>query len=136
VEMWSKMLTAGETEEVVLGTFLSGSEYYSRAQTLAAGATPDEKFVQSLYNIFLNRTGSAEDVSGWVTKIGTIGRGGVVTGILKSPEYRGDQIEAYYNSLLRRPGDAGGRASWVGRSLDLCSIRIEFESTPEFYVNG
>jgi len=48
-----------------------------------------------------------------------------------------DQVQSFYVSLLRHtsapPADDGGVMFWVNSGLDLLSIRIRFEATPEFY---
>lgn len=55
---------------------------------------------------------------------------------LTSPEFRVDQITAYYNVLLHRAPDAGGLSFWVSSGLDIDSVRIGIESSPEFFANG
>src|SRR5262249_15324481 len=39
----------GQTEEQVLSDFLSSNEFFNRAQTLVGSGTPQERYVQSLY---------------------------------------------------------------------------------------
>ncbi len=60
-------------------------------------------------------------------------RGG---GIESSREYHTDLIEAVHDGLLHRPSDPAGLHGWLSRGLDTTSLRIAFESSPEFFSNG
>ena len=60
---------------------------------------------------------------------------------LNSQEFRTDDFEGYYNALLHRPSnpdntDPNGLNGWVISSLDVSSVRIDFEASPEFFSNG
>jgi hypothetical protein len=129
-------LTHGQTEETVLSDILGGPEFHARAQTLVNSGTPDERFVQALYLLLLNRTGSSSEIDAWVNLLPTLGAGGVAHAILTSGEFRTYLVEAYYEVLLHRPGDATNRNTWVTSGMDATSIRVAFESGPEFFSNG
>jgi hypothetical protein len=131
---WSGLLQ-NQTQEQVLSLLLSSDEFYSRAQTLAATGTPDQRFVQALYQLLLNRVPSAADIGGWVSGLATLGRNGVALAILQSPEYRTIAVSGFYLNLLHRPADSA-LGMWVGSNLDLGAISRAIESSPEFFNNG
>jgi hypothetical protein len=84
----------------------------------------------------LYRTGSANDVQGWVNLLPAFGPQGVAAAFLASGEFRIDQFQGYYNTLLHRLGDPNGLQAWVNSSLNIDAVCIAFESTGEFYTNG
>ena len=51
-------------------------------------------------------------------------------------EYRADVVQGYYTSLLHRTASATEVASWVNTGHDLHTIRMDVESSPEFFTNG
>jgi len=135
-EIGSANMLETETEEQVLSQLLGGSEFFTHAQTLSATGTPDQRFVQALYLLVLNRTGAMSEVAFWVNQLPQLGRQGVALAFLQSPEYRTDVVNGYYTTLLHRPADGVGLAGWVSSNLDVGSVRIGFESSPEFFSNG
>jgi hypothetical protein len=62
----------------------------------------------------------------------------VTLGFLWSAEYRGNQVHSYYSSLLHRQTapSADEVSLWVNSSSDLTDIRVGFESSYEFFLNG
>jgi hypothetical protein len=141
--VWVNQLAQGQTQEQVLADILGdpGHEFFNRAQTLVSSGTPNERYVQALYMLLLNRTGSASEIDGWANQIPQLGLMCVALQIQQSGEYRTDMVGGYYSLLLHRPAgaysDQNGLASWVWMSgEDLYSIRTNFEGTPEFYVDG
>jgi autotransporter-associated beta strand protein len=133
---WVNLLLAGQTEEQVLGQILGSAEFYARAQTLAAAGTPDQRFVQALYQVLLNRTPAAAEVDGWANALPNLSRQGAALDFLQSQEFRTDDFEGYYNALLHRPSDAVGLNSWFMSNLDVSAVRIGFEAGAEFFVDG
>src|SRR5262249_48823036 len=133
---WVNLLQAGVKEEQVLSRILGDTvnhEFYDRAQTLVTSGSPDERFVQALYQVLLHRTASDAEVSSHLQ--GTVvpaRRPQVVLDFLLGQEFRRDQFEGYYNALLHRPGDAG-LVGWVASGLDLHGVRVAFESGSEFF---
>jgi Domain of unknown function (DUF4214) len=113
----------------------AGGEFFGRAQFLATGTSPNARYIRALYQLLLNRTASDAEVAGWLGVLAQSGARTVVQSILASAEYRTDLVEGYYDALLHRPSDAG-RTAWVNSSLDAKSIRVDFESTSEFFANG
>jgi hypothetical protein len=132
---WVALLQTGQSEEQVLSRFLASDEFAGRAQTLAPSGTPDERYVQALYQALLGRAGSEAEVAGWVGALPALGRQGVALGFLSSQEFRTCQFEGYYIALLHRPDDAQGLGAWLGSPLDIRSARIGFEASPEFYYD-
>jgi hypothetical protein len=128
-------LLQGGTEEQGLSEILGSAEFDNRAQTLSSTGTTQERDVQALYQLLLNRTGEALGVAGWVSQLPRIGLQGVAQAFLTLPEFRGDLFEGYYNALLHRPSDPA-ISNAVFSNLDAATIRIAFEGSPEFFTNG
>ena len=54
-----------------------------------ASATPEETFIQNLYQDLLGRPGSPSEISGWVNLADLgVSRQAIVHGLLSSPAYR------------------------------------------------
>jgi hypothetical protein len=130
------LLLGGQSEEQVLSLLLGSGEFYQRAQSQGFGDTPDGNYVRALYQVLLNRTASTGEVLGWVSKLAGMGRSGVALAILQSQEFRTYDFEGYYNALLHRPSDAVGLNNWVMSNLDVGTVRIGFEASPEFFLFG
>ena len=128
-------LLQGRTEEDVLGGILGGTEFFNRAQSPFASGTANEQFVQSLYVVLLNRTAGASEVAGQVNAIASAGLQGVARSFLSSSEYRSDQFEGYYNTLLHRPSDVQGLNGWVSSTTDVSNVRLSFEAGAEFFLS-
>ena len=137
-QTWVNLLMNGQSEEAVLSDILGvpHGEFYNRAQTLFSSGTADQRYVEALYLVLLNRIPSGAEAAGWVSALPSAGLHGVALGFLQSGEFRTDQFEAYYNALLHRPSDSPGLAGWVSSGLDVGSARIAFEASNEFYTNG
>ena len=105
----------------------------SGAHSLRVGG---RAYVQALYLLLLNRTGRPTEADAWVAALPTLGRQGAALSFLSSAEFRTDDFEGYYNALLNRPGDQPALNDWVFSSLDVAGVRVGFESTLEFFVDG
>src|SRR5262249_42287577 len=127
-QVWVNLLQT-QTEEQVLSQILGSAEFATRAQTLAPPGTANQQYVQSLYLLLLNRTGSSGEVAGWVSALPQLGRQGVALFFLQSQEYRAIQVGNAYSALLHRPPDAVGVNGWVLSKLDLANIRVGFEAS-------
>jgi hypothetical protein len=138
VQVWVNGFMNGLSEEQVLAMILSSDEFFQRAQSLVGTGTANERLVQALYNLLLNRTASPGEVTGWVNALGSLGRQGVALALLTSAEYRGIVVASYYRSLLHRgsPPSQPEINGWVFSGFDLTSIRVSFESSLEFFLNG
>jgi hypothetical protein len=134
-QVWVNLLQT-QTREQVLSQILGSAEFATRAQTLVPPGTANQQYVQSLYLLLLNRTGSSGEVAGWVSALPQLGRQGVALFFLQSQEYRAIQVGNAYSALLHRPPDAVGVNGWVLSKLDLANIRIGFEASAEFFKNG
>jgi hypothetical protein len=135
------LLLTGQAEEQVLSGILASPEFYARTQTLSSSGTADERYVQGLYLLLLNRRGDALEMAGLLNVLPVVGRQGMALGFLKSPEFRTDQFEGYYNALLHRPSnpdnmDPNSLNNWVFSNMDMSTVRIGFESSAEFFANG
>lgn len=135
-EFWVTALLNGAREEDILLNILGSPEFYDRAQTLQSSGTPDERFVESLFEELLGRTPGGEEIAAWVDQIADVGLTGVVNGFVASVEYRARMIEAYYNTLLHRPAAPVGLQAWVNSGFDLNAIRAAIEASDEFRLNG
>jgi hypothetical protein len=133
---WARMLQTGLSEEQVLRQILGGGqEFYDRAQTLGLAGTSDQNYVQALYRVLLGRKAGTSEVDNWVNALATQGRQGVALSLLNSQEFRTNQFEGYYNTLLHRPDNAD-LANWAASGLDAHAVRVAFESGIEFFSNG
>jgi hypothetical protein len=123
------------TEEEALATLLATPEFYSHAQNLIGLGTADERFVNALYFLLLNRIPISAEITRQVNALVVLGRLGVALEFLTGMEFRTDLAEAYYNVLLHRPSD-GSAAGWPATGLNALSMRVAFESGAEFFNKG
>jgi CSLREA domain-containing protein len=135
-QSWVTLLQQEQTEEQVLSGILGSTEFFNRAQILIGSGTPQERYVQALYQLLLNRRGSAGDVAGWVNALPQLGRQAVALRFLSSTELRAILFTLYYNTLLHRAPDQGGLSGWVQSILDATSVRLAIETSAEFFANG
>jgi predicted outer membrane repeat protein len=133
--IWAVMLQT-QTEEQVLSQILATPEFGFHAQTLGFTGSADAQFVQALYLLLFNRAGGPSEVAMWVGALPTLGRQQVAQIFLKTPEYRADVVEGYYVTLLHHQPDPVGVSAWVTSGLDLATIRVDFESSGEFFNVG
>jgi uncharacterized protein YkwD len=138
-QFWVSLLVAGVPEEQALAGILGSQEYYQRAASQNPGLTPDQAYVQALFQTFLNRTAGADEVNNFVTFVlGGPGRSAAALIVVSSPEFRGTVVTADYRDLLRRmsPPSAAEVNAWVASPLNLTGIRVGFLSSYEFFLNG
>jgi uncharacterized protein YkwD len=135
---WVAGLMQGAREEDVLTGLLGSDEFFNRANTVNASGKASENYIQSLYTVLLHRSASAGEMAGWLAALPGSGRANVVMGFLQSAEYRGDVVGTYYTGLLHRKvaPTAGEVNIWVFSGLDFMSMRVGFESSREFMLNG
>jgi hypothetical protein len=132
---WVNMLQM-QTREQVLSQILGSAEFISRAQSLAPSGTSAQRFVEALYQLLLGRTASPMEIAGWVDKLQTIGARGVAMGLLQSMEYRADVVTTDYLTLLHRSPAMMEVNSWASSGMDLGMVRVNIESSMEFFTNG
>jgi uncharacterized protein (TIGR03118 family) len=132
------LLGGGASEEQALSILLGSSEFFTRAQTLISTGTPDQRYVQALFQLLLHRTGGTDEVAVFVNELPAIGRAGVALQILQSQEYRTAVVTGLYTSFLDRatPPSAAEVAGWVNSGLDLLTIQVMMASSSEYYQNG
>src|SRR5271166_1477389 len=106
--------------------------FINDAQTLISAGTSQQRYVQSLYQLLLNRQGSTSDVAYWTDVLTSQSQSFVAQSFLTSQENRSISIGEYYTSLLHRPADAASLNFWLDSNMDFASIRADFESTTEF----
>jgi hypothetical protein len=76
------------------------------------------------------------DVQDWVNLLPLIWQAGIAADFLGTPEFRADLFEGHYDALLHLPSDPSGLHNWVFSGEDMSTVRIGFESTGEFYLDG
>jgi hypothetical protein len=127
---------APQPEELVLSDILGSAEFFSHAQGLIGSGTANQRYVQALYLLLLDRTGNSVEIADQVAGLAAQGQAGLAFEFLTSPEFRTDLVEAYYNVLLHRPSSAASRNGWVFSGIDAATMRVDFESGSEFFSNG
>jgi hypothetical protein len=132
---WAGLLS-GQTEENVLSQIVGSTEFYSRAQSMGFGGTPNQNCVQALYQSLLGRAPSSTELAAQVNELQLVGQQGLALTILQSVEYRADVVQSYYTSLLGRTGSSAEIASNVNSGLDLRAIRMNIESSVEFFIHA
>ncbi len=105
--------TAGVTQGTQVGNLAFNTFLKSNP---APGLTPFERFVAQIYRDLLHREADVAGLQGWANALaqGVLNRVQVVLGIESSLEYRIDQVEALYQSLLKRAADPQGLAAAAG----------------------
>jgi hypothetical protein len=130
---WVNALLAGQTQEQVLGALLSTAEFYARAGDLAGAGSADERFVQGLHLVLLQRPATPVELAAWLEALPGLDRAGVASCLLASAECRALQVAGLYQELfghLPRPGDA---AQWAATPFDLLSIRAFLQARPDLF---
>jgi hypothetical protein len=130
-------LLTGVSEEQVLSRILGSQEFFDRAQTLVSSGSPNERFVQALYQLLLQRTASAGEVSGQVAALsGGQSRFQVALGFMQSQEFRAELVALYYSTVLHRSATPAEIATWAASGLTSNAMRMDFETSAEFAANG
>jgi hypothetical protein len=153
---WVTMFQQGATEEQVASLFLSSPEFARRANTLSGVNTnsSNDNYVQALYQVVLGRSASVGDVDSWLPSVVGSGRQAVALAFLKSPEFRGDLVNAMYFTaptirgtvplaallpdLLHRSvaPSAAEVNGWVKSGPDILNMENQIAGTPEAFTNG
>jgi hypothetical protein len=133
----------GTVEQVVIA--IAGSPEYAN---LNSG---DSAFITSLYMNLLGRTPSPPELNAWLGLLPSIGRTAVIGDFVGSLEFRTDIVQQLYGfppetapqesivsvfpPLLQRQSapSAAEVNPWVGSSLDILTMEVDFASTPEFF---
>jgi hypothetical protein len=136
---WVGQLHSGVSEAVVLSEILGdpiNNEFYNRAQTLISSGTPDQRYVQALHELLQGRAAAPTELANASANLAVMGRGGYALSILQGQEFRDDQFDGYYNSLLHMPVDQAGLDTWAMSNLDLGVVLMDFEARAKFFVDG
>jgi hypothetical protein len=133
---WVTALQQGQLDEMVLSQILGSAEFFNDAQSQVSTGTTQQRFVQALYQKVLNRTPQATEVAYWVNLLPQLGQSGVALAFMDSMEYRLDLFTSYYETLLHRVPNPTEPQYWNGTGLDVSSVRIGIESSPEYFTNG
>ncbi|MEF2975712.1 DUF4214 domain-containing protein [Subtercola sp. YIM 133946] len=109
-----------------------------RTTVQATVSAPVASFITALYNDFLSRNPSSDDIAWWGHNLATGSpRGAVAAGFVDSDEYRLIRIDAAYRDILTREAEPGGRASWLnGMKIGLLTtddIERSLYASDEFY---
>jgi hypothetical protein len=98
--------------------------------------TASQQFVQTLYNHFLQRSGSLPELNFWVSQLPNMGRNGVANAIIRSDEGYRRLVDGFYLQYLGRPADPGGETSWA-HALEHGATEEQviagFLASPEYY---
>jgi hypothetical protein len=98
-------------------------------------------FVERVYRAILQRNAEPGGLSTWTTVLNNhrFSRFQVVQAIWSSPEHYGDEIDAFYQTLLQRQENAADRANWV-RALQSGTteeqVAMAFLDSPEYRSKG
>ncbi len=95
-------------------------------------------YVQSLYRSVLGRSGSQDEVAGWLSRIQSgVSLPQVAVGFVNSLEHRQDEVNAYYEEFLHRPPDPSS-SHWVGELMSGVSEELvaqAFLNAAEYQAN-
>ncbi len=143
---------SGATQEQILAAFVSSAEFGTDAAALIGSSDANTNFVLALYDLVLHRTGSAvsgAETNGWLNALPTLGRTGVASAFLLSPEFRANAVRTFYGDptlavlptqpflpdLLHRSSapTTAEVSAWVNSSLDLFGIETGFAASAELF---
>jgi hypothetical protein len=98
-------------------------------------------FVRALYADVLKREASASEVNGWGLAVASgLAPVDAAAGFVNGDEYRLTRINAAYSTILGRPAEAGGAASWLANMkrgvLQTDDIDKIFLGTDEFLLRS
>lgn len=138
-QYWVNLLQQGRSEEQVLSMILGSPEYFNHSAQVA-GLPPGvagsvRTYIQALYSqLFTNHFPSESEISFWTSQLSRLGTSGLAYALLMSGEHRGTDVQTYYASLLgRKASPAAAEVNfWVNSGWDIATIRMYFETTPEF----
>lgn len=128
---WVNMLMGGDKEENVLSAFLTTRAFAERADVLIETGTPDEKYLQALYQLVLDRSPSAAEMATWLQGATGLDRQLVASSLVKSSEFRTQQIEEIYRDAFQRDATPEEIAQWTATPFDLMNLRGTFASLQE-----
>jgi hypothetical protein len=105
--------TAGLTSNAAVQTMATNAVFKITLVPNVASAS-NTTFVDSLYQVLLNRVPSAVELNGWLT---TLAGGATTTAVaaafIASPEHRARELAGFYNLYLNRQPDAPGEQAFL-----------------------
>jgi autotransporter-associated beta strand protein len=107
LSFWTSFMAAGNTIEAM------DSQLFGSAEFFADNQQNSSKFLNSVYQIVLNRPIDSGGLSFWTQQLKTLSRQQVAFDILSSPEAEKDRIQSFYVTFLKRPADSGGLSHWL-----------------------
>ncbi len=129
---WVDALLAGMTEGAVITQFLTSAEY-------TASHPDNSSYIAGLYHDVLNRSGTAQEIAGWVASLadGSVSRAQVANLFLTSTEAFTDAIDQYYANFLGRSPDEAGFESWLAAAqagqVTPTSLTAGFLASDEYF---
>jgi hypothetical protein len=125
----------GISPNTVIDDSTHGSQTGTGNIDTSSPLTPQRSFVQALYNELLGRSGSLNELDGWVNVLNSQGQAAVSNAILRSTESLQRIVNSFYVKFLGRNGDQGGINGWVnflqsGGNLE--SMTTGFTTSPEY----
>lgn len=121
---------------------VSGSALRSLAGLYSDWFTPvcgsEVRYVNDVYDLFLGRAPSGPEAEAGCAQTRRGERFTLTTGLSRSDEWAGRQINELYQQVFGRPADAGGRSYWLGqvqRGMRIEQIAAHFYGSEEYY-NG
>jgi hypothetical protein len=133
---------SSSTSGTVRVTYVSGVSVigYVNTEQLTALPNAERSFVQALYQAFLGRSGSREDLEYWSAALhGPGGRAAVIAGIVESAEARTRMVLDWYQTYLGRSAAGGEEQGWVGLLLQGMSEEQALAGilgSPEFFIHS
>lgn len=112
-DAWVRVLQAGGSIPQ-----LQGGIYGSDESLATLGGGDVATWVAAMYLEVLGRPASTAEAQWWAGQAATLGRAAVVGGIARSQEAASRRLDAYYQLMLGRPADAGGRATWLPQLMN------------------
>jgi hypothetical protein len=96
-------------------SFLNSAPIFIQTEATPSDPNGNRAFVLGLYHDLLGRDGSTDaGVNGWVGVVdGGAARSDVVRGMFNSAEYRGRQVDHFYQAFLGRHENAAEQGAWV-----------------------
>lgn len=124
----------GTTADVSGDRLRSLAGLYSDWFTPVCG--PEVRYVNAVYDLFLGRTPSGAEAEAGCAQARRGERFTLTTGLSRSDEWAGRQINELYQKVFGRPADAGGRSYWLGqvqRGMRIEQIAAQFYGSEEYY---
>ena len=136
---WVRAIQGGQPVATVGAGFYASQENYNLAQGRVGGSlTPDQKWVESMYEALLGRPASPQERAFWNAVQAANGRLAVATSIYGAQENLVRRVNALYRQLLGRDADPTGLAGWpavIARDGDL-SLAATLASSQEYYARA